>query len=87
MGKDKMPRTALGWLKVREIDAAPAEDFETVEDGNVVRLKQRETELFAAAREAQNKITHYTAELDRIYREIDKCCQAINCRLQTGDDQ
>ena len=87
MGKNTMPRTALGWLKVREIDADPAGDYETETGGNVVALKQRETELFERARELQNQIVHCTAELDRVHREIDKCCQAIGGRFQTGGDQ
>ena len=81
----KMPRTKAGWLRMREVEQVTTTYVEG-EGSNVVEMHD-ETELFRKAREAQAAIVYYTAELDRIQRQIDAKCQDIGWRVVAEVEQ
>lgn len=81
----KMPRTTAGWLRIREVEPVTTTCVEG-EGCKVVEMHD-ETELFRKAREAQAAIVHYTAELERLQRQIDAKCQDIGGRFATEVEQ
>ena len=73
----------MGWLKVREITETKTLELS---DANVEHLPADAEDLLRLARNAQNQIIHYTAELERVQRALDERLQEIGMRAVTRVD-